>query len=237
MIHYAENFKRPGLPKWPELRVVGESVTEEQAAEMIVRLGTSAILSPSTNDRAWEKEILSLTGLSSIYDLAWGESMRDHWKAAHAWREKLRSIELEYLDLNRAIATSYIGGCVTWVAWNGAIGQTGHNIGKWPSVETVAEEWQAIAEAFPFLRLRAQLFSGEWCEEGIEAVVEYSIQNGDVFVGPPTDILPGLSPGAIEAAIVADFHNRSERGCALDRLRNGMNLVLQKFGEEELSCA
>ena len=51
------------LPKWPALLVVGDRVTTDQAAEIIVRTAGYAFC---TNDRAWHRQIKSVPIINDL---------------------------------------------------------------------------------------------------------------------------------------------------------------------------
>lgn len=79
----------------------------------------------------------------------------------------------------------WIGGTHGWCDWDGTIFANSFNVGKWPTVEEVEKDWQAIAAAFPFLDLRSQLLnrgSSEAVDEGASPVVEFVVRNSRVEV-------------------------------------------------------
>jgi hypothetical protein len=180
---------RVGLPKWPGLVVQGKRVTEKQAAEILIR--TSG-LDFWSNDQELEAELRGIFGLASEMDMYEIEdkddrlrAMRKHWDDVDALRERYGILSLKYLR-NSQIVSTFIGGPHGWLNWSGDVFTNTYNIGKWPEVETVAEEWAAIAEAFPYLDLTCQLQSGETSEGGTVPVVEYVVKDGHVIVQPIT---------------------------------------------------
>lgn len=161
------------LNKWPALLVVGDKVTDEQAIEINFRT-TSAWW--STNDHEFLDFIAKTIGTTTrnFMGIDFNQSIRDAW--GH--------IELEYLA-NSNIVSAYIGGPHGWCSWDGDVFANSYNIGKWPTVEEVFNEWKAIAEAFPFLNLRCQLLDGEQCEvddRPVSAIVEFIVKDGTVEV-------------------------------------------------------
>jgi len=152
--------------KWPRLIVVGEPVTEQQANEILIRTCVASYL--TVNERAWNEVVARAMGLPEGDDfpprelegdarMAW---VKERWAAVDKRCAELGILPLEYLATSR-ISSSWIGGPKGWCDWDGTIGCSNYNIGKWPSTEEVTKEWQAIAAAFPYLRLDAQVVDDE----------------------------------------------------------------------------
>ncbi len=181
-----------GLPKWPAITVIGDDVSQVQAAEILIRTdGHMPDFEYATNSRSLNERLSEIFGLpihrldhSSTSVEERFDIMVPHWNAVSRLRKRLKILELEYLS-NYQIASSYIGGPHGWVDWYGRVMYSGHNIGKWPSIETVAKEWVTIAKAFPFLNLRCQLYDRESCEVGAEPVVTFEVENGKVAARKP----------------------------------------------------
>lgn len=175
------------LPKWPLLVVVGTKVTREQAAEIIIRTDSLYLM---TNDDAWAAEVYELLGVP--YN---GRRMgleKEGYDALQKIREELKTLDVEYLR-NEQIASAYIGGPHGWCSWGGQILAGNFNIGKWPSADTVLKEWQTIAAAFPFLKLRSQLWSGENVEEDKRPIIEFIVSDGKAHAVDPAGPLMDLS--------------------------------------------
>jgi hypothetical protein len=200
------------LPKWPALVVHGEPVTREQAMEILIRTDLWMV---STNDREWERLVLDAAGIR--VNPKWGGA---DYEDVRRFREAMGVLDLEYLA-NCQIASCYIGGPRGWCDWNGRIGCSEYNIGKWPSVDMVAAEWATIAEAFPFLSLWSQLYSGESCQDGIVPVVEFIVERGAVRVQRPAT--RALTPFRdIHAEVMGAFRPGGERGCSLETLSTAL---------------
>ena len=100
-----------------------------------------------------------------------------------------------------------------------------YNIGKYPSVRDVYEDCVKIADAFPFLEMRVQLMNQEAGEDDrpLEAVVEYSIKNGEVDMYQPTGILETPSFGSDD--MYQRFNNPyAERGCTIEKLSEALKV-------------
>lgn len=232
------------LTKWPLLVVRGERVTEEQANEILIR--TNSYWPAMTNDKAWLREIEQLTGIISE-DWVWeGKAGQDVELRMHRhnaqrisvemFERSIQALNLNYLGNDR-IASSWIMGPKGWCDWDGTIGCDNYNIGKWPDVESVAEDWEAIGKAFPFLRLRAQLFP----EEGeVETpAVDFLLEDGKVHVDlKPTESIRSRNKEEMakefEDTVLPALIHRAfgmERGVDPDRLRAALDQVQAKFAE------
>ncbi len=203
------------LTKWPRLLVTGQTVTEEQANEILIR--TSNLWLLHTNDREWTTTVGDVLGVENGRLGFWTpESIR-------AAAEGLRCLGLQWLYTSR-IASSWIGGPHGWCDWDGTIGCATYNIGKHPDVESVTEEWQAIAAAFPFLDLRAQLVTDEGAGH---LAAEWTVSAGRALYREPE---PGddLVTELRELGQM-DFLDRlfigGERGVPLPRLRAAVEQV------------
>lgn len=148
--------------KWPRLIVVGERITPAQAEQVIVRTDSGYL---HCNDREWEKAARKIMGLYDFMEDR-DESRLDERgyipsgiNREREARTALGMLELHYLH-NTQIAGAWLGGGTQgWCHWDGRVGSANWNIGKWPSVEEVTEDWKEIAKIFPFLDLRCQVAS------------------------------------------------------------------------------
>lgn len=231
------------LPKWPALLVVGKPVSREQAMEIIIRTDD---LYFSSNDRKFDKQLNECFYDVEIVDELYGGCNRaiakklnveeNNYSEIYQYQEnkqsEVASLNLSYLG-NSQIVSSWIGGPHGWCDWNGNIGTRNYNIGKWPSVEEVYNDWVQIAEAFPFLELTSQLLN---CEAGDDdtinqAVIEFRIKNGEVEMVNPTELISIAEFGD------ADMYKRfsdpyAERGCTIEKFREAVSYVRNKFKKE-----
>lgn len=141
--------------KWPRLLVAGEHITPEQADHLLIR--TTDFHGLDCNDKEWNRMVgavvfgdENLLRIDNFY----------RFEQARARAQELHVLPLEYLA-NYRISSSWIGGSRGWCDWDGQIGCANYNIGKRPTFEEVGAEWAAIAAAFPYLDLTAQLISDE----------------------------------------------------------------------------
>lgn len=222
-----------GLPKWPGLLVTGNNVTKEQAKEILIRTDGFWM---STNDREFEKMLtkevygIESSGWNLTEDIQKAKGL--DWNGAWAWKEevhaKLNLLELSYLN-NSRIVSCWIGGPHGWCDWEGNIEACNYNIGKWPSIQEVYDDWVKIAEAFPYLELKSQLLDGEIYNDGLQPtpIVEFKISGGKVDMYENSEIL--MDPEDIDfTGRFGDPH--AERGCTFEQFKDALDFVRKKFG-------
>ncbi|MFG1709157.1 hypothetical protein ACFLIM_38795 [Nonomuraea sp. M3C6] len=208
------------LTKWPRLLVAGEPVTREQANEILIRTDDWYMTS---NDQAWKAAVTSLAaeyGMPVEPSSREIEALKASWAAKTAWRKRMGVLQLEYLD-NARIASPWIGGPKGWCDWDGRIGCSTYNVGKWPTVEQLTAEWETIAAAFPFLKLHAQAVTDEG--EG-EVAATWAVMGGRAALVEPVDEVARIEQ-LDSAEIIARLGPGGERGVPLDRLREALEQV------------
>lgn len=218
------NIFDKGLPKWPALVVKGKPVTKDQAKEILIRTSSFYF---GCNDKEWENDINEIVYGVRSNSFAVSEALMNKlnitkdeaYEMEQKLSERYHPLDLYYLR-NERIASSWIGGPYGWCSWNGKIGASNYNIGKYPSVTEVYNEWVQIAEAFPYLDLKCQLMDSEAGEnEEPKPVVEFEIKNGKVKAYEPTEILDYPVFGSEDLAF--RFSNPyAERGCDLETLKD-----------------
>jgi hypothetical protein len=208
------------ITKWPRLLVEGDDVTREQANEILVRTDGWYFC---TNDKLFVQAVYGLVGVSL------GSHGIADWSSLKEFRKSICVLDLGDLDNDR-IVSAWIGGPHGWCDWDGHIGCDTWNIGKWPSFDGITEEWELIAAAFPYLRLRAQIVADEG--EG-EIVGGWTVTDGAVTIGfrPEDEGQPKricrpreLTPEQVRACVTHPSLGR-ERGVTLDRLRQAVAQV------------
>lgn len=235
-----KNLFEVELPKWPALVVIGESVTKEQAMEILIRTDS---LYFGCNDKEWEEELNFIVfgfktrniddKLKEKHGILPKDGYRpEFYEIKESYQNRYAPIQLQYLN-NHRIASSWIGGAHGWCSWDGTIGCSNYNIGKWPSVQEVYEDWVCIASEFPFLDLRCQLMNEEAGEsESIKPLVEFRIKDGKVLVCEPEEILEIPSFGTED--VIARFNDpHGERGCSLKTVREAFEFVEKKIKIDE----
>jgi len=195
------------LEKWTRMVVIGETITTDQAAEIILR--TSGLMF-ITNDKDWERQLYEKVGL--------GGNEENMWKQVKYAKDLLGVLDLEYL-VNRQIASSSICGPNGWCHWNGSI-YADYNIGKWPTVSEVLREWKLISSEWPFLQLRCQLFN----EEDVQ--VEFVINNGNVALKCPLEKLQTCEDDIRDLGdLLSHLMTFNERGCTIEQFTHAINLA------------
>jgi hypothetical protein len=235
-------FFNKGLPKWPALLVKGKSVTAEQAKEIIIRTDG---LSFSTNDREFSSQLNEVVyGVkSSRWDLT--DAIKEQlgiteWNAIWDYQDSKHAevgvLDITYLN-NSQIASSWIGGPHGWCKWDGTIETSNYNIGKWPSVEDVYNDWVIIAEAFPFLNLRSQLMNCEACEDEPSnppmPVVEFIVKDGKVEMIEPIEQLIPMT----DAGWRSLMDPMGERGCTFEQFKDAYEFTKQKINGTNINTS
>jgi hypothetical protein len=195
-ISQEEAFDR-GLPKWPQMLVTGTPVTVEQAKEII--FATDSTLTSTWmgggNDRRFQEWIKEITGYIKINPGEWGaakpfsemteeEKIADRdlqnrrWRAEAALRERAGFIETSYVSNNWA-SCAFIFGAHGWCHPTGMISYI-DNVGKWPGVREVYDDWVKIAERWKFLNIYVTLMSGESSDDATTPVVSFHVHDGIV---------------------------------------------------------
>ena len=186
-----EQLEKINLKKWPGMMVMGKRVELGQAMEILIR--TSGFYF-SSNEHAFDRQLYEAAGVKFKEDETYfGRSDSETYKAAYARYRILNGIT--YL-CNHQIVTAYVGGPYGWMNWGGeVVTSPAYNIGKWPDAPGILEEWRIIAEAFPYLDLRCQLYDKEECEEDPQPLVEYVVKDGKakaIKVKNPITLVPSV---------------------------------------------
>lgn len=147
--------------KWPRLLVRGQNVAPDQAEEMILR--TTNWFSLFSNDKAFLASVFRAVGLEPEPDHGAPVETRMAWIAkADDFREQFGPrLSLHYLGLSDRIVSAHIGGPHGWVDWDGSVGSSDYDIGKWPDQVELEEDVAALAGAFPWLSADFQLITDE----------------------------------------------------------------------------
>lgn len=172
------------LTKWPQMIVTGTAVSEQQALE-IIRRTDDFFVWQTGNNRDYIEEAVRILRMPQNSIDGDDKTFQEYWTSVKEWEEKWGLIKTMYVT-NSWVSCSFAGGPHGWCHPDGNIGYT-DNVGKWPSVEEVYNEWTRIAKEFPFLELEVTLMSGESYDELTEPVVSMLIRNGLVEMVDPKE--------------------------------------------------
>lgn len=216
--------------KWPALLVTGERVTRDQAAEILIRTNSWPC---SSNSHEKDAVFNAIAGLPvRPENSASPEEGNKYWNTLQNRCEELGVLQLEYLH-NARLTSSWVGGPYGWCDWDGQIWAANKNMGKWPIIKEVTDEWRRIAEAFPFLRLRAQVLDGEVGEETEAAntpTAEWIVADGKVELVFPTEILAVKVERELPINWSFRALLRNEVGATDEQVRRGVALALKRGG-------
>lgn len=193
-----------GLPKWPQHYVTGKPMTVEQAKEVIRRTDSFFVHGYGGNNHEYDSWVRKTLGMAPSHwdrphrpfppddapqavkdadmtarQAEWAEDDRLRGLFAKRWHP----LQTAYVH-NSWISCSFIGGPHGWCHPDGSIGFV-DNVGKWPSVESIFNDWKMLAEAFPFIDVSATLYDGESCEDGTRPVVSMVVRDSKVMLVDP----------------------------------------------------
>lgn len=177
-----------GLPKWPQMVVTGKRLREDFALEVIRRTDSWFVSGYGCNDHEGDRRLAQRFRMPHYHDYAEqrpeGFDWRACWDRCDRWKKAWGAIETQYVH-NAWIGSSFIHGPHGWCHPDGEIYNI-DNVGKWPSVEEIRDDWQLLATAFPFLDLTVTLMSGEECEDDVTPIVAICVLDGQVRLMEPT---------------------------------------------------
>jgi len=189
------------LPKWPQMLTTGRPISEEQAKEIIRRTDSFFCKGYDGNDHAfnrWVRETVGMPPSYQDYDRKDMPPIEDVRAMEQDFLQRWKCVDTHYVN-NSWVSSAFISGPHGWCHPDGSIGFI-DNVGKWPSIQSVAIDWCMIAETFPFLDIGVTLMSGEDCEveDGdCEPVISFKIEGDTVIaVDPKTVDVHGGHPGA-----------------------------------------
>ncbi len=186
-----EELLNKGLPKWPQMIVTGKSVTSDQALDIIFR--TDSFLTDCDewsggNAKQFNNWYREISGLNNFRIENGGDStdfklLRPFWDKRQQFLDSIGFISTNYVH-NSWGSCAFIFGPHGWCHPDGTI-QYSDNIGKYPSVEEVLEDWTKLAVAFPYLDLNVTLMSDESGEDHKIPVVNNRVINGIATLEEP----------------------------------------------------
>ena len=210
------DLKTLALPKWPQHLVTGVPVTVEQAKEIIRRTDIFFVLGYGGNNRDYDRRVRVALGMPEIWNdihdrhsdgLLNGEEYRlaleKNSSHGDLFQSRWGTISTAYVH-NNWISSCFVGGPSGWCHPDGQIGFV-DNVGKWPSIADIEQDWGILAREFPFLDIGVTLFDGEQGEQR-SPVVSMRVRNGAVTLVDPneTDVHAGHPPACRRAGAPDD---------------------------------
>lgn len=192
----------------PRLIVRGQSVTPEQAGEILLR--TNAWWGFSFRDLDWGAALAETIGLELPEHAG-----RPSEASLAALCRRLRALPLTYLYTAR-IGTYFIG-TRGWCDWDGRIEACSYDLVNYPSRTDLDADWCTIAAAFPYLRLDAQiLHRGEVADQWVigDGTVHRRAP-GPLLLAPSQEPRPEERPGGPERSFPIAY-----LAAAVDRLES-----------------
>lgn len=175
--------------KWPALLVLGDPVSEDLALEINLRTWSWC-----TNEHGYVRDIARRILGREPAPCSWGVDYPEEREA----RTRIGALPLGYLRSDW-IASSWVGGPKGWCRPDGQIRTCNYNVGKWPSEEEIGEDLAAIAAAWPVLRMRVQILSGETGDPDLSVTDEWEVASGSARAVTPGPLLlqPEEAPWAL----------------------------------------
>jgi len=211
-----------GLPKWPQMLVSGKPVTINQAKDIIFRTDdflTDPWEGAGGNEREFNKAYRKAANLDALcvdrpnYDSK-GTYRSPDWKKQILLREKIGFVQTGYVT-NDWASSCYIFGGHGWCHPDGTIAFI-DNVGKWPNIEDVCDDWARLARAFPYLDLNVTLMDNESGDENATPVVNIRVVNGTVDIEAPDVSVHTLKEKTRDFSVAGIFsQGRKEIGLPL----------------------
>lgn len=214
--------------KWPRLVIVPEpgheTVTREQTNEILLRTNGDCLMS---NDREWEAAVAGVLGIKPCASHRVSVDLLP-WRECADWYQSIRGLDLHYVR-NSRIMSSWIGGPHGWLDWDGNIGCSTWNIGKWPSESEVTSDFKQISAAFPYLDFHAQVITDEGDPETGQVAAQWRVINGGAFLVEPVERFRVNEPA------LTVFTRHGERGVSLARLEEAMRQLKNSVEKSDSS--
>ena len=176
-----------GCRNGPRWCVTGPRLREDLALEVIRRTDSWFVSGHGCNDRDGDRRLAKRFRMPHFNDYSVQRpadfDWHGYWDSSERWRKAWGAIETQYVH-NYWIGSSFIHGPHGWCHPDGQIYYI-DNVGKWPSIEDVRDDWQKLATAFPFLILTVTLMSGESCEDDTRPIVAMDVADGQVTLRDP----------------------------------------------------
>jgi hypothetical protein len=176
------------LPPHPLMLATGTPVTPEQADHILVRTCQVASL-PYSSSPDWNRQVRDIIGLPEKDWPAHGASYDERvqnieqiMRSVATANIVLGVLPLKYIH-NHRIFSNGMYGPEGWCDWDGVIGCGNVILRNQPTAKEFVDEWDLVAETFPFLDLRVQLLSSS--DLIGTPIVEVAVRKGTARSVPP----------------------------------------------------
>lgn len=167
MYKYKESYEING--KWPQLLITGEQVNDQNMINEIL-IATDSFFTDTSqyaggNCSEFRRLYQEASGAIYIQNFSKYLEEKDvtikngHLNSSFLYfvydevRKKVNFLETSYVH-NTQASSCFVYGPYGWMDVNGKI-QYVDNVGKWPSTDSVYEDFVMIAERWPFIKLNA----------------------------------------------------------------------------------
>ena len=171
------NYFKLSLPKWSQMIVSGKPVTIDHAKDIIFRTDwflTDAYKYAGGNEQKFNAAYREMSKLNII------ENNRSEQQRI---RNEIGFVTTDFVT-NDWASSAYIKGPHGWCSPTGQI-KFVDNVGKWPTISALYEDWIRLANAFPYLDLNVTIIHGEMYAVDADPVVNFRVVNGTVTLEPP----------------------------------------------------
>jgi hypothetical protein len=170
-------------PKYIFLATKGETITKEQAAEVLVRTGAHTITYSSDEGQAILDSVLGRP--SSEFTNLKDFNFAQYWDQMDEFYERVQAIGLHTFYHNLLAVPSYQIP-ESWINWDGVI-DGAFQAEKWIAEEEILSDLNNIVEAFPYLNFEVQVF---FLNEEMDLVhnveQQFAVKNGETTIVEPT---------------------------------------------------
>ena len=218
-----KDLTQGNLGKWPQMLVTGVPVTSEQAQEIIFLTDhflTDASEYSGGNCHEFNRYYREISGLDQLRverQHPDGHFVDTDWDRMYQLRNSLGVVHTQYVH-NDWASCSFVGGPHGWCHPDGTISYS-DNVGKWPSIDEVLDDWIGIAHAFPYLDLHVTLMSSDDdADVPVVPVINIRVVNGTASPETPDiSVHAGLSAPSTQSQVEA-FIARMKSGSTTDEL-------------------
>lgn len=191
-----EEMLHVGLPKWPQCRIWGKRISEDQALEIIRRTDTFFSEGQAGNNHRFNRAASKITKRVLWFDHDNGYEYRDDKDAKEKkkkFAEQWKPVSTDYIQ-NSWVSCPWVGGPHGWCHPDGTIGYC-NNIGKYPEPEYIYNDLVKIAKEFQFVEFFCCVMNDEECSENLETRLSFLVKDGKVKILDPIPVEQTIEVG------------------------------------------